>query len=610
VKPTAGVIPGTYTYTIASVTEPHTVEVGLTNSYDITLTPASNGTVTGPGSAVYGSTATYVIAPSPGYRPATLADSGNPGASSASLISGSENTFLYTTTAIAGSRTITVTFSDSSPVPSFSDWKGIGPAGGTITVLAADPKNPNTVYAGTYNGVYRSGSGGKTWGTAGSGITDTVVTSLAVDPTDTRTLYAATSRGLFRSGDYGATWTSSGAGLPEGVAVVAINQADPSLLYAGFGGTALYRSTDRGRTWRSSGTGLPSTGGKTVITDLRSDPSGIIYAAAGGAFCKSVDNGATWMVVAGPLPGGLAFKRLRLAPSAGMLYSIVSDASKDLLYRSTDDGITWSPYGYGLPRGAGFRVLDLAIDARRPAKLYATTTGGIYGSDNGGLDWYPKNGGLPLPRAFHPLLVNSSLPSTILTAPDSGALYRSADGGFSWTPVTPGLWNSRITAIALSRDAAPVIYAGTADEGLFRSTDGLFWSPGSGLPAAAVTAVALAPEESTIYAGLSGNGLFRSTDGSSWNRISSLPAISPHGSLSYPRQASTSPPIPSTRPATEGPRGTSRHTHRRLSRLPASSPTPPIRRQSSWEAKPESTAASTAASPGARRGSGTPSFEP
>jgi photosystem II stability/assembly factor-like uncharacterized protein len=66
-----------------------------------------------------------------------------------------------------------------------------------INTLARDPKNINTIYAGTDGGAYVSFNGGQTWGQVNDGLLGaTVVYSIVVDPQSN--VYAATPYGIFK----------------------------------------------------------------------------------------------------------------------------------------------------------------------------------------------------------------------------------------------------------------------------------------------------------------------------------------------------------------------------------------------------------------------------
>src|SRR2546426_4499861 len=76
-----------------------------------------------------------------------------------------------------------------------------------VRCLAADPVNPQVIYAGTQgNGVLRSHDGGKTWDAVG--LTGQIVKALAVSPFFPGTVYAGKKTALFFcSRDGGGSWT-------------------------------------------------------------------------------------------------------------------------------------------------------------------------------------------------------------------------------------------------------------------------------------------------------------------------------------------------------------------------------------------------------------------
>src|SRR3989442_732771 len=82
-------------------------------------------------------------------------------------------------------------------------WTNIGPEGGTINILAVDPQNPRTVYAGSwFGGIYKSTNAGSSWVKSGP----TAATfALVIDPSNPAILYSA-GTGIFKSSDGGASW--------------------------------------------------------------------------------------------------------------------------------------------------------------------------------------------------------------------------------------------------------------------------------------------------------------------------------------------------------------------------------------------------------------------
>src|ERR1700730_8532964 len=94
-------------------------------------------------------------------------------------------------------------------------WKQVGPAGGTVISLEADPHNAKKLYLGTSDGhVFESNDEGGHWqllSRIGTGQDD-VITHILIDPRDSNRLYASTwtlysgGGGVYRSVDAGRTW--------------------------------------------------------------------------------------------------------------------------------------------------------------------------------------------------------------------------------------------------------------------------------------------------------------------------------------------------------------------------------------------------------------------
>jgi photosystem II stability/assembly factor-like uncharacterized protein len=114
-----------------------------------------------------------------------------------------------------------------------------------VMAVAADPKDPSTVYAGTHEaGVFKSTDGGKSWRAAGAGLGGPDVHGLAVDPNAPRKLHAAVrdkGEGIYRTTDGGERWVRVDDG-PGGEVKVLASVNIPT----GMGGIFLYAGTAEG----------------------------------------------------------------------------------------------------------------------------------------------------------------------------------------------------------------------------------------------------------------------------------------------------------------------------------------------------------------------------
>lgn len=186
---------------------------------------------------------------------------------------------------------------------------------GYARALAADPKNPDTLYLGidgdaepakglSGGGVFKSTDGGSNWtqlpNQPGS---RRMFYGLAVDPTDSNRIYwgaCGDKGGMWRSEDAGASWERLGGVEPW---VFNVEVAADGTVYAG--ANNLWRSTDHGKTWKQ----LTKIQGRTVV-GIATDPedaqrvwiSAVTWGGSdeGGIF-RTTDGGATWQEITGDI---------------------------------------------------------------------------------------------------------------------------------------------------------------------------------------------------------------------------------------------------------------------------------------------------------------------
>ncbi len=134
-------------------------------------------------------------------------------------------------------------------------WIPVGPPGGDVRSLAADPRDPNRVYLGTADGVvYRSDDGGHRWERLSPGFPKRGMSldEILVDPSG-QVLVAywevgGTGGGVARSTDGGVHFTLLSGIEGESVRALAAAPSRPQVLVAG-ALSGVFRSTDGGETW-------------------------------------------------------------------------------------------------------------------------------------------------------------------------------------------------------------------------------------------------------------------------------------------------------------------------------------------------------------------------
>ena len=111
---------------------------------------------------------------------------------------------------------------------------------GTITQIAVDPANSQTVYV-TFSGytgfssdghVYRTTNGGMSWTDISSNLPNVPANDIVVDPDSSNTLYLATAIGVFITTNGGESWSPFGYGLPRVVVMSLKLQSSTKTLWA------------------------------------------------------------------------------------------------------------------------------------------------------------------------------------------------------------------------------------------------------------------------------------------------------------------------------------------------------------------------------------------
>lgn len=135
-------------------------------------------------------------------------------------------------------------------------WTSLGPKGGVIWSLDEDPTDPQTLYAGTEGGVFKSDDRGFHWRSV---LRNRNVALVVTHPSVPGTVLAAATGlgGLFRSDDGGESWRDitddSGSRY---VLSLAFDPRAGDTIYAGVPSGVL-KTEDGGENWGPTGPGIP-----------------------------------------------------------------------------------------------------------------------------------------------------------------------------------------------------------------------------------------------------------------------------------------------------------------------------------------------------------------
>ncbi|MGH2711087.1 MAG: WD40/YVTN/BNR-like repeat-containing protein [Actinomycetota bacterium] len=473
--------------------------------------------------------------------------------------------------------------------------------------VSIDPVNPSNIlvamwdhvrlpthrmYGGVGSGVYLSKDGGDTWqeATLPGNVAPEQVGRIGVTfaPSDPSRAYAIVASkldgsgvGLWRSNDGGVTWAKTSASVGSlsqstygwWFGKVWVDPADAQRVFVA--GLELVESTNGGDSFTAHGV---STAGVLVAQahhlmphadqhGMAWDPSvpGRVYVANDGGVYRSDANGriGTWHnAVSQGWTQHYSVDVNELAPDQ-IITGLQDNMCRRSVPASQGAAPTWTQIGIC---GDGLQTLINPVD---PTWTYTCSQYGACGVQRGGVPDPRRPGQLvgakPPGQRYGwmtPLEFDPSDPNVMYFG--SNVLSRSTNNGINFTAISPDLTTdaeqldpnegyrifSTITAVAVAKSNASVIYVGTDDGLVWRTSDlGANWTMltdldedgdgpdqagTNGLPNEWVTRIAVDPADaSLVYAtfsefrkGSNAARVVKSTDGGqTWNSISgNLPA--------------------------------------------------------------------------------------
>jgi photosystem II stability/assembly factor-like uncharacterized protein len=405
---------------------------------------------------------------------------------------------------------------------------------GRVNALAFHPSDPAIIYAATAGGgLGRTQDGGRSWKILTDAMPLLTVTDLAIDAHNPNTIYimtgdgemqVQTSIGVLKTTDGGETWSTTGLVWKIDQRHyghrLAIHPKEQSLLLAG-SSAGLHRTTDGGKTWTHiSG---PASGqewnrypeavksriteaAKNTVWDIVFHPTdpAVVYAASRTDIYRSSDSGQTWSRLTDGLPVAEAMtdsQRIRLAAtpaSPDTLYVLYGTQWGFTLglYRSDDRGNSFTkrastikPPGFSLGTPNVLHEYnnfhsqadyDLAM-AVSPTNVDRVHVGAldIWRSDNGGRTWTQSSSWTARPasaRYTHADIHTLIYRGDTLFAGTDGGVFQSNDGGDNWSNISAyksGFVITQLWGMCISPQDPHLIYYGTQDNGTFRlRTDG------------------------------------------------------------------------------------------------------------------------------------------
>jgi len=330
-------------------------------------------------------------------------------------------------------------------------WFKVSAIENYIFFIAVDPSNPDIVYAGYYNMIYRSTNGGVSWVTYS--LSDYFF-DLIVHPTQPNILYAAGeaydgvnyTMTFFKSTDAGITWNHVHVNSYSGNCYsLCVDPANPNTVYVGgyYYNAAYYpsvfKSTDGGSNFTDVSSGLPVAGYYIYSLAVHPTNPNIVYAGAYSGIYRSTSGGSSWSTVYAPY--GYVQRLATTAANPTMVYAGADTA----VYKSTDNGITWSYATTGL-KGTPYR--SLAAHNANGTMVFTASSGGFFKSTNSGSSWVTSVAGMNM-ATINSFGIAPSMRSTIYTESPGIGIFKTTNNGATWTSLATPLACGNICAFVV-----------------------------------------------------------------------------------------------------------------------------------------------------------------
>lgn len=415
-------------------------------------------------------------------------------------------------------------------------WERLSPANSSdiknIESIAVDPKDPNTVYAGTWHLAWKTSDGGANWQHINKGmIDDSDVFSVIVDHDNPSVVFASACSGIYKSETAGNLFAKI-QGIPFSARRTRVLKQDPTnenIVYAGTT-EGLWKSTDLGKVWKRV------SNPEVVVNDVLIDPrdsNRVLLATDRSGVMASTDGASNWTTSNKGYAHRYVSAILTDNKDASTLYvGVVNDREYGGVFYSHDAGQHW------LQKAAGLGGKDVFALKQAPSgMLVAGTSHGMFSLEHNASEWHPMNvvvvehtvktagkGKGSRKAATTTTLTKSQLESRVndlelvsgrwMAATTTG-IYSSTDQGKTWKG---GRILGQQDFVSVRAEGSTVV-AATRSSVLVSNDRGATWKQG-GLPSYVVSirSAAIASDNQIVIA--SREGAFRSGDGgATWEHV-------------------------------------------------------------------------------------------
>lgn len=406
--------------------------------------------------------------------------------------------------------------------------------------IIINPVNPNIVFCGASDGVYRSLDAGASWVRTLSGS----IKDMEFKPGNPNIVYAASMTGFFRSLNGGNTFSQISSGAPAGSGVsrvaIAVTPADSNYIYlvagkSDYGFLGLYRSINGGNSFTTQSTtpnllgwvsGGTDVGGQSWYTlSIAASPIDKNVVVVGGVnIWRSPNSGVSWALNAHWQGSGAPYvhadiHELDFLPGTGTYFA----ATDGGLSKTVSNGSSWTDLSNGIQVAEMYR---LGCSVTNPTLV-------IQGwQDNGCSTWSAGTWKKVLGGDGMEAFIDWSNASIMYGESQNGNFKVSTNAGTSWTTITTGIsaeTGAWVTPWGQDPVNSQTIYAGKRN--MWKSTNrGTTWATISNFTSGTINQFAVAPSDPNYIYAAAGSVLKKTTNGgTSWATITG----SLSGNISY-----------------------------------------------------------------------------
>jgi photosystem II stability/assembly factor-like uncharacterized protein len=399
-----------------------------------------------------------------------------------------------------------------------------------VNSLAVDPKNINTIYAGTTWRPYKSTDAGKSWRLIKNGmIDDSDIFQISINQNEPSNMFASACSGIYHSTNGGENWRKI-QGIPSTsrrTRDILINPVDPTQVYAGTT-EGFWMSTNGGRTFIMTSQRNLEINSIAVHPEL---PKRIFIGTNNHGMMVSNDGGRNWSQTNGNFTSRFTYSVSADMSQPSRMYALTKNtaSSGGSVFFSSDGGSTWTQSkGMDINFHSAFSILQDRVDQN---KMYLGTNIGLFQSLDRGVSWKLAAAPKPVRKA----------PAKKLTAAQRKAAAAAAAKKVAEGPEMVPALGEKIKVLAHTEDDKNGILAGT-DKGIYRTYDvAKGWEKlkiTDGLDASITSIHTSANVPGTIWAGTATSGVIVSTDeGKTWTKTGSSPDGIPVSSIAVdPKQ--------------------------------------------------------------------------